>query len=73
MTRTWLSEFNLSVDRFTGYLNDPYKITSIIDSAGNTTGYVYESRPDQRTRKSGTGRIVSPGPHSCRRPSRCAI
>jgi Protein of unknown function (DUF3570) len=52
MTRTWLSEFNLSVDRFRGYLNDPYKITSIIDSAGNTTGYEYESRPDQRTRKS---------------------
>jgi len=52
MTRTWLSEFNLSVDRFTGYLNDPYKITSIIDSAGNTTGYEFESRPDQRTRKS---------------------
>jgi hypothetical protein len=52
MTRNWLSEFNLSVDRFRGYLNDPYKITSIIDSAGNTTGYVYESRPDQRTRKS---------------------
>ena len=52
MTRTWLTEFNLSVDRFKGYLNDPYKITSIIDSAGNTTGYEYESRPDQRTRKS---------------------
>ncbi|HEX3913285.1 MAG TPA: DUF3570 domain-containing protein [Steroidobacteraceae bacterium] len=52
MTRTWLSEFNLSVDRFTGYLNDPYKITSIIDSAGNPTGYEFESRPDQRTRKS---------------------
>jgi hypothetical protein len=52
MTRTWLSEFNLSVDRFKGYLNDPYKITSIIDSAGNTTGYEFESRPDQRTRKS---------------------
>lgn len=52
MTRTWLSEFNLSVDRFKGYLNDPYKITSIVDSAGNTTGYVYENRPDQRTRKS---------------------
>ena len=28
------------------------QITSIIDSAGNTTGYEYESRPDQRTRKS---------------------
>ncbi|MGO9513231.1 MAG: DUF3570 domain-containing protein [Steroidobacteraceae bacterium] len=53
MTRNWLSEFNVSVDRFHGYLNDPYKITSIIDSSGNTTGYEYESRPGQRTRKSG--------------------
>ncbi len=52
MTRDWLTEFNISVDRFTGYLNDPYKITSIIDSAGDTTGYAYESRPDQRVRKS---------------------
>jgi hypothetical protein len=52
ITRNWVSEFNLSVDRFKGYLNDPYKITSIVDSAGNTTGYEFESRPDQRTRKS---------------------
>jgi Protein of unknown function (DUF3570) len=52
MNHHWLSEFNISVDRFRGYLNDPYKITSIIDSTGNTTGYEYESRPDQRTRKS---------------------
>ena len=52
MTRNWLSELNISIDRFHGYLNDPYKFTSIIDSAGGTTGYEYESRPDQRTRKS---------------------
>jgi Protein of unknown function (DUF3570) len=52
MTRHWLTEFSLSWDRFHGYLNDPYKITSVLDSAGNTTGYVYESRPDARTRKS---------------------
>jgi len=52
ITRRWLSEFNLSVDRFTGYLNDPYKIISVIDSVGNITGYVYENRPDQRLRKS---------------------
>src|SRR5271154_4681182 len=52
MTRIWLTEFNISVDRFKGYLNDPYKITSIIDSAGDTTGYEFENRPDQRTRKS---------------------
>jgi hypothetical protein len=40
------------VDRFKGYLNDPYKISSVLDAAGATTGYVYESRPEQRTRKS---------------------
>lgn len=53
MTRNWLTEFNVSADRFHGYLNDPYKITSVLDAAGGTTGYIYESRPDQRTRKSG--------------------
>jgi len=52
MTRNWLTEFNISVDRFKGYLNDPYKITSIINSAGGTAGYEFENRPDQRTRKS---------------------
>jgi Protein of unknown function (DUF3570) len=52
MTQNWLSEFNISIDRFHGYLNDPYKITSIINSSGGTTGYEYENRPDQRTRRS---------------------
>jgi hypothetical protein len=52
MTRNWLTEFNISADRFKGYLNDPYKFTSVIDSAGSTLGYEYESRPDQRVRKS---------------------
>jgi hypothetical protein len=52
MTRNWLSEFNVSIDRFHGYLNDPYKFTSIINSSGGTSGYVYEQRPDQRLRKS---------------------
>jgi len=52
MTRNWLSELNISLDRFHGYLNDPYKFISIINGAGGTTGYEYENRPDQRTRKS---------------------
>lgn len=52
MTRHWLTELSLSADRFSGYLNDPYKIASLIDSAGETTGYVYENRPDTRTRRS---------------------
>jgi uncharacterized protein DUF3570 len=52
MNRYWLSEFNVSADRFHGYLNDPYKITSVIDSGGGTEEYVYESRPRERTRRS---------------------
>jgi hypothetical protein len=52
MNRNWLSGFNLSVDRFHGYLNDPYKITSVIDSGGGTEEYIYESRPRERTRRS---------------------
>jgi hypothetical protein len=52
MNRAWLTEFNLSADRFSGYLNDPYKIISVLDGIGDTTGYLYEKRPDIRTRKS---------------------
>ena len=52
MTRAWLTELNLSVDRFSGYLNDPYKLVSVLDGGGNTTGYEYENRPDSRTRRS---------------------
>jgi Protein of unknown function (DUF3570) len=52
MTRTWLAQLNLSVDRFAGYLNDPYKIVSVLDASGNTASYVYENRPDSRTRRS---------------------
>jgi len=52
MTRNWLSEVNLSLDRFSGYLNDPYRLVSVIDGAGNPVGYLYENRPDSRTRRS---------------------
>jgi Protein of unknown function (DUF3570) len=52
ITRRWISELNLAVDRFKGYLNDPYKILSVLGADGNGSGYEYESRPDQRLRKS---------------------
>jgi len=52
MTRRWLTDFSLSYDHLAGYLNDPYKIISIIDAGGNTTGYLYEKRPESRDRKS---------------------
>jgi hypothetical protein len=52
MNRYWLAQVNLSADRFTGYLDDPYKILSVIDGGGAAAGYIYEKRPDQRTRES---------------------
>jgi Protein of unknown function (DUF3570) len=52
MTRRWISEASVSIDRFTGYLTDPYKIVSVLGSDGTTLGYEYENRPDQRVRKS---------------------
>jgi hypothetical protein len=52
MNRAWLTQLNLAADRFSVYLNDPYKIVSVLDPTGNTTGYIYENRPDSRTRKS---------------------
>jgi hypothetical protein len=52
MTPAWIAQLNLTADRFTGYLNDPYKVVSLLDPAGNTTGYLYEKRPDERQRHS---------------------
>jgi hypothetical protein len=52
LTRNWLTQLNVSADRFSGYLNDPYKLVSVLDAGGNTTGYEYENRPDSRTRRS---------------------
>jgi Protein of unknown function (DUF3570) len=52
ISRRWIAEFNLTADRFAGYLNDPYKIVSVLDGGGGTSGYEYEKRPDQRARKS---------------------
>jgi hypothetical protein len=52
MTRSWLTQVNVSLDRFSGYLNDPYKLVSVIDGSGSPVSYVYENRPDSRTRRS---------------------
>jgi uncharacterized protein DUF3570 len=52
MNRYWLAQLNITADRFSGYLNDPYKIVSVLDPGGNTTGYIYENRPETRTRRS---------------------
>ena len=43
--RRWLAQLNFTYDRSNGYLTDPYKILSVLDTGGNTTGYRFEIRP----------------------------
>ncbi len=52
LSRNWIAQLNFSVDESSGYLNDPYKIVSLVDTTGVTTDYLFESRPDTRTRRS---------------------
>ena len=48
----WISQLNYSYERESGYLNNPYKIISVINGAGDFTDYRFESRPDERKRQS---------------------
>lgn len=52
MSPNWLMQLNYSLSQQSGYLNDPYKILSILNSDGTPQRYVYESRPDERTKHS---------------------
>ena len=52
LARNWITQLNLSYDKSSGYLTDPYKIVSVIDSLGVATGYRFESRPESRARRS---------------------
>jgi len=55
-----IGQLSYSVSRSAGYLTDPYKIISVIDPAtgdpvpgmGRLNLYLYESRPDTRTKQS---------------------
>jgi hypothetical protein len=60
ISRRTLMQFNLGFSSVSGYQNDPYKILTVIDPVtglptSNVTGddlpYVYESRPDSRSRQ----------------------
>ncbi len=62
LDRKTLARFNYSYSRSSGYLNDPYKILSVVqnpsDSApGEPVGYIYEARPDLRTKYAWFGQI----------------
>jgi hypothetical protein len=50
LTRRWLVSLNVSRSVERGYLTEPYKVVSLIDSDGNPSGEIAESRPDFRRR-----------------------
>ena len=56
LTRYTLVQMNYSVDRESGYLNDPYKLLSVVQDEGSAApgepvDYLYESRPGSRTKQ----------------------
>ena len=54
INRTTLMQLNLNIGSDSGYITDPYKILSVLDSGGNlraTDPYLYEKLPDSRTRQ----------------------
>ena len=52
INRRMLMQFNYSYSMVDGYLTDPFKIFSIVNSSGITQDYRYESRPDSRIKQS---------------------
>jgi len=59
INRSTLMQFNLSFSNTSGYMNDPFKIISVVDGTGALISpadaddwpYVYENRPDSRSRQ----------------------
>ena len=60
INRRTLMQFNLGISETSGYMNDPYKIISLIDGVSglpitptdsDDLPYLYENRPDSRSRQ----------------------
>lgn len=51
LSRRTLMQLNFTYGLDDGYLTDPYKLLSIVDGAGDVSGYRFEKRPDERTRQ----------------------
>jgi len=56
LDRETLFQANYSISRVSGYMTDPYKILSVVQGPGTAdpgepVNYIYESRPDNRTKQ----------------------
>ncbi len=52
VNRRMLVQLNYSYSNSSGYLNDPYKLLSTVNSNGETQSIVHENRPDNRAKHS---------------------
>ncbi|MBA6302972.1 DUF3570 domain-containing protein [Colwellia sp. MB02u-14] len=52
INRNMVTQLNYSYSVVDGYLTDPFKILSLLDSNGIAQDYLYENRPDKRTKQS---------------------
>jgi len=52
INRRMIMQFNYSYSMVDGYLTDPFKVISVVNSNGETQENIYENRPDQRTKQS---------------------
>lgn len=62
LDRQTLVRFNYSYSHATGYLNDPYKLLSLVEGAsqgnpGEPVLYLYEARPDSRSKQAVYGEL----------------
>jgi hypothetical protein len=52
LSRKTVTQINYTYSLADGYMSDPYKIVSQVDAVtGNTSGYIFEKRPDSRKRQ----------------------
>jgi len=52
INRRMITQFNYSYSIVDGYLTDPFKIISLVNTNGITQDYLYENRPEKRSKQS---------------------
>ena len=52
INRRMITAFNYSYSMVDGYLTDPFKVVSVLNTQGLAQDYIYESRPDSRVKQS---------------------
>jgi len=58
LSRRALMQFNYTLNLSSGYLNDPYKVVSLVDSSGTPVDALFEKRPDHRSGNALFGKFV---------------